>query len=101
MLNAERLLKSRMGLTEHDEAMQTNALIARQLLGQIFDPSFNLGQQALRVNSPTVNMQSPQEIFGSEPFEVVDVGFSKIGKLSPRKKCCISESMYRVLLRIS
>ncbi len=74
MLNAERLLQSRTGLTEHDEAMHSNSLIARQLLGQIFDPSFNLGQQALRVSSPTVNMRSSQEIFGSEPFEVVDVG---------------------------
>ncbi len=74
MLNAERLLKSRKGLTEHDEAQHNNALIARQFLGQMFDPSFNLGQQTLRVNSPTVNMRISPEIFGSEPFEVVDVG---------------------------
>ncbi len=74
MINAERLLKSRKGLTEHDDAKHNNALIARQSLGQLFDPSFHLGQQALRVSSPTVNMRSSPEIFGSEPFEVVDVG---------------------------
>ncbi len=61
-------------MTEHDEAKHNNALIARQFLAQIFDPSFNLGHQALRVSSPTVNMRSSPEIFGSEPFEVVDVG---------------------------
>ncbi len=74
MLSAERLLKSRKGLTEYDEAKHNNALIARQFLNNMFDPSFDLGQQALRVSSPTLSMRSSPEIFGSEPFEIVDVG---------------------------